>query len=555
MDGQQEEEDPAIAIGFVAHATRLITRLGRFQGRVGDTGRIRTNLRAPVRLELLDVTDSDDDEDEDYMGHDEEDDDDDDEDEEDSSSYFDVSDSEESLATSSDEQLPPLDHVIAHSTAVRCLPSEGSARLGALKRGGGGGTVNVMTMLKGREFNVSGNGRFSKAECCHVGARFLPTDGPSVVERLNSRAYIGQFSNDGTLFVAGFQDRRIRIYNVEKGWEVQKDIQARNLRWTVTDTALSPDQRFLVYASITPVVYLVNVGSESGGVRSLANVTDIHEGLNFASDSRGDAFGLWSLQFSEDGRELVAGSNDKRIYVYDLEANKPVLKINAHKDDVNAVVFADESCHLIYSGSDDNTCKVWDRRCFAQRGRPAGQLVGHLEGITFIDSRRDGRYFISNGKDQTIKLWDIRKMTSGPTPARKARKIPSFAWDYRWMDYPGMGRDVRHPYDQSLMTYKGHLVLRTLIRCYFSPLTSTGQKYIYTGSHDGCVYIYDLVTGKQVSRLSYHRGTVRDCSWHPTEPMLVSSSWDGNLAKWEHLHGDKPRVEVPLASYDDFFDD
>jgi hypothetical protein len=28
-----------------------------------------------------------------------------------------------------------------------------------------------------------------------------------------------------------------------------------------------------VYASITPVVYLVNVGSESGGVRSLANVT------------------------------------------------------------------------------------------------------------------------------------------------------------------------------------------------------------------------------------------------------------------------------------------
>lgn len=28
-----------------------------------------------------------------------------------------------------------------------------------------------------------------------------------------------------------------------------------------------------VYASITPVVHLVNVGSESGGVKSLANVT------------------------------------------------------------------------------------------------------------------------------------------------------------------------------------------------------------------------------------------------------------------------------------------
>jgi hypothetical protein len=28
------------------------------------------------------------------------------------------------------------------------------------------------------------------------------------------------------------------------------------------------------------------------------------------------------------------------------------------QDDVNAVVFADESCHLIYSGSDDHICKV-----------------------------------------------------------------------------------------------------------------------------------------------------------------------------------------------------
>lgn len=51
----------------------------------------------------------------------------------------------------------------------------------------------------------------------------------------------------------------------------------------------------------------------------------------------------------------------------------------------------------------------------------------------------------------------------------KGKKIPSYSWDYRWMDYPGVGKDIKHPYDQSLMTYKGHRVLRTLIRCYFSP--------------------------------------------------------------------------------------
>lgn len=55
---------------------------------------------------------------------------------------------------------------------------------------------------------------------------------------------------------------------------------------------------------------------------------------------------------------------------------------------------------------------MWDRRCLVTTGQASGVLVGHLEGITFIDSRGDGRYLISNGKDQAIKLWDIRKMAS-----------------------------------------------------------------------------------------------------------------------------------------------
>lgn len=59
--------------------------------------------------------------------------------------------------------------------------------------------------------------------------------------------------------------------------------------------------------------------------------------------------------------------------------------------------------------------QVWDRRCFVANGRPAGVLMGHLEGITFIDTRGDGRYLISNGKDQALKLWDVRKMSSNAT--------------------------------------------------------------------------------------------------------------------------------------------
>lgn len=41
--------------------------------------------------------------------------------------------------------------------------------------------------------------------------------------------------------------------------------------------------------------------------------------------------------------------------------------------------------------------------------------------------------------------------------------------------------------DTSIMTYRGHSVLQTLIRCHFSPSSITGQRYIYTGCAAGRV--------------------------------------------------------------------
>ncbi|KAG8389407.1 hypothetical protein BUALT_Bualt02G0226000 [Buddleja alternifolia] len=423
-------------------------------------------------------------------------------------------------------QFNTLNNDITQLTKLQSGPNENLSRVFPGKREF---PVSTVKMLAGREANLSGRGKFSSGDCRHVLSKYLPVNGPWVVDQMSTRAYVSQFSVDGSLFVAAFQGSQIRIYDVEGGWKVQKNILARSLRWTITDTSLSPDQRHLVYASMSPIVHIVNIATATR--ESHANITEIHEGLDFSSpDDGGYSFGIFSLKFSTDGREIVAGSSDEDIYVYDLEARKLSLRISAHESDVNTVCFADESGHLIYSGSDDNFCKVWDRRCFRARDKPAGILMGHLEGITFIDSRGDGRYLISNGKDQAMKLWDIRKMSSNATCYQGYR---NYEWDYRWMDYPAQSRNLKHPYDQSVATYTGHSVLRTLIRCYFSPEYSTGQKYIYTGSHDSCIYIYDLISGAQVAKLQHHKSTVRDCSWHPSYPMLVSSSWDGDVVKWE----------------------
>lgn len=62
---------------------------------------------------------------------------------------------------------------------------------------------------------------------------------------------------------------------------LRKDVEARRLRWTVTDTAISRDSAFLLYSSISQYVHLVNLSAGSGPVHSISNITEVHEELDF----------------------------------------------------------------------------------------------------------------------------------------------------------------------------------------------------------------------------------------------------------------------------------
>lgn len=212
-------------------------------------------------------------------------------------------------------------------------------------------------------------------------------------------------------------------------------------------------------------------------------------------------------------------------------------------------------------------------------------LIGHTEGITYVSAKGDGRYVISNGKDQVLRLWDLRMMRSNEdfeSVQRVHYGIPHF--DYRWVcprslshahesspftpsggSYP-RPRHRAHPLDCSVMQYTGHEVLRTLIRCHFSPAETTGQQYIYSGGSDGRIHIWSL-DGRVVQVLNRahtlpmtaepsgpelrddtadrNKVCVRDVSWHCEQPVLMSAGWLGT--RWTHREGSMvARHEVSL---------
>lgn len=63
---------------------------------------------------------------------------------------------------------------------------------------------------------------------------------------------------------------------------------------------------------------------------------------------------------------------------------------------------------------------------------PVGVLAGHMDGITFVDPRGDGRYLLTNSKDQSIKLWDVRAFSSKDAQANSRKAVANQDWDYRW---------------------------------------------------------------------------------------------------------------------------
>ncbi|KAI0361487.1 WD40 repeat-like protein [Trametes cingulata] len=429
-------------------------------------------------------------------------------------------------------------------------------------------------------FNRSTSSRPTYRE--DITSDILPNSSGTAVASYPANAYVGQFSSDSAFYYTCVRNFRLHVYDMKAPFkplsptrtqrqefddghtttmEVIKTIQAAPGRWTITDSHLSPDNQRMIYASIVcmRLCFRISLSSTVYMTSTLDSSTEqipisfkdptpqrTRRILNPWDDD--DQFGIWSCKFSADGKEVIAGGSSM-IFVYDLVADRRTVKISGHTDDVNSCCWADTaSGNVLISASDDTFVKVWDRRSLAATRKPSGVLIGHTEGITYVSAKGDGRYVISNGKDQILRLWDLRMMRSNSefeSVAKQHYGIPQF--DYRQDNYP-RPRYKAHPLDCSVMKYTGHEVLRTLIRCHFSPAETTGQQYIYSGSSDGRIHIWSL-DGRVVEVLdrSYTlpmaldpsgpdpanitpariRPCVRDVSWHSQQPILMSTGWLG----------------------------
>jgi mitogen-activated protein kinase organizer 1 len=81
-----------------------------------------------------------------------------------------------------------------------------------------------------------------------------------------------------------------------------------------------------------------------------------------------------------------------------------------------------------------------------------------------------------------------------------------------------------------LQTFKGHKNDEYRIRS----CLGSNDKYVMSGSEDGRVVTWDLVSGAVISEFTAHEGKVVTCvSYHPTRTQALTSGVDGSVTVWE----------------------
>ena len=156
------------------------------------------------------------------------------------------------------------------------------------------------------------------------------------------------FSRDGTLFVTGYDDGRIRLWDA-RTWTAGRLLEGHTQR--VNAVAFSPDGRLLATASADTTVQLWS--------------TTFHTA---PTALRGDGGAIISVAFSPDGQTLAVGSVDGTVKFWNVRTRREVATIKAHDSVVTSVAFSPDG-RMLATISVDQTMRLWKAPALAETDR------------------------------------------------------------------------------------------------------------------------------------------------------------------------------------------
>jgi len=220
------------------------------------------------------------------------------------------------------------------------------------------------------------------------------------------------YSPDGTVLASGGQDTNIWFWNIETATSLRliEDHQAEVKAMTFT-----PDGSYFISGDMNGLIRLEPIGNPSA-----------------TQDFENFGGGVWSLAMSPDGRTLAIGSDDSTIWMIGLWDSDGawVTPLVGHQTPVTSLDWSEDGTQLL-SGEQNGHIYLWD---VTQAKVGVDNITkeiyqGHLAPITNVAFTSHEDLFISSALDGAIQLWDTTTGNQLTTIYETFTPLTDFALD------------------------------------------------------------------------------------------------------------------------------
>lgn len=114
--------------------------------------------------------------------------------------------------------------------------------------------------------------------------------------------------------------------------------------------------------------------------------------------------GIWSLEYSPNGKELLSASSSGVCKIWDTKTGKATVKLSAHKGSSFWASYSESGSQIVTGGS-DKIIYVWDRK---NTKAPVMKLIGNESKIRSVGFFNKDKNIVSTSNHGEISIFDTK---------------------------------------------------------------------------------------------------------------------------------------------------